>query len=410
MYDSTLHAKTLARQYRKSDFQPGLLYIPVGDKDLGVQNAVALAKTGFQNLALHSSRIHGKDVYQHRSIEQALIIRHISENLRRITGVKQSDRQMILKGIAQVGASGLAFTVLKLDIRSFYETIDINPILQKLTGDPAFSRQSVGLLSSFFQALRRRQIFGLPRGLGLSATLAEYAMRPFDNAISAQSGVWYYSRFVDDVLLVLAPNINVDEVLENAKAQLPQGLALSRNKTKSYQFSSNVSGADIEEHAFTYLGYRVSIGRIVRQTDNRLRRTVTLDVAASKVKKIKTRVARSLHAFNSNGNFNDLLQRLQLLTSNYGLEDYDTGQMRYVGVRYNYSLIGLPSAALADLDRYLLNALTNTHPNNRIRPQLSASQRRKLTSLTFTTGFEDNRFFTFSPERIASLARCWVHA
>ncbi|MDE0947582.1 MAG: hypothetical protein OSA39_12195, partial [Sphingobium sp.] len=90
MYDSTLHAKTLARQYRKSDFQPGLLYIPVGDKEVGVQGAVALAQNGFQHLALHRSRIGGKNVYQHRSIEQALIIRHISENLRRITGVKQS--------------------------------------------------------------------------------------------------------------------------------------------------------------------------------------------------------------------------------------------------------------------------------------------------------------------------------
>jgi hypothetical protein len=410
MYDFTLHAKTLARQYRKSDFQPGLLYIPVSDKEIGVQRAVALTKSGFHHLALHRSRIGGKNVYQHRSIEQALIIRHISENLRRITGVKQSDRQMIVKGAAQICSSGLAFTIVKLDIKSFYETIHVTPILESLEGDAAFSRQSISLLSSFFEALVRRNIVGLPRGLGLSATLAEYAMRPFDRTISSLSGVWYYSRFVDDVLLVLAPSVSADEIRETAQHNLPEGLVLSRQKTSAYSFSSNVSAGGGEEHAFAYLGYQVSIGRIERQSDNRLKRIVKIDIANSKVRKIKTRIARSLHTFNSNGDYDDLLDRIRLLTSNYGLEDYDTGQTRYVGVRYNYPLIALPSPALSDLDKYLLNALTNTHPNNRIRPNLSASQRRRMTSLTFTSGFQENRFFTFSPERVGALARCWTHA
>lgn len=410
MYDFTLHAKTLARQYRKSDFQPGLLYIPVNDKALGVQRAVALTKSGFSHLALHRSCIGGKNVYQHRSIEQALIIRHISENLRRITGVKQSDRQMIVKGAAQICSSGLGFTLVKLDIKSFYETIAISPILQSLKDDAAFSRQSVSLLSSFFEALERRSIYGLPRGLGLSATLAEYAMRPFDRTISSLPGVWYYSRFVDDVLLVLAPSVSADEIRETAQRQLPRGLALSRQKTRTYSFSSNISAAGGVEHAFAYLGYRVNVGRIVRQSDNRLKRIVSIDIAASKVRKIKTRIARSLYTFNSNGDYDDLLDRIKLLTSNYGLEDYDTGQTRYVGVRYNYPLIGFPSSALSELDNYLLNALTNTHPNNRIRPNLDAWQRRKLTSLTFTSGFEENRFFSFSPERVGALARCWTHA
>lgn len=410
MYDSTLHAKTLARQYRKSDFQPGLLYIPVADKEAGVQRAVALARNGFQQLALYRSRIGGKDVYQHRAIEQALIIRHISDNLRRITGVKQSDRQMIVKGATQICSSGLSFTVVKLDIKSFYETIAIDPIIQSLKNDAAFSRQSVRLLSSFFEALERRQIYGLPRGLGISATLSEYAMRSFDRTISTQAGVWYYSRFVDDVLVVLAPGASADDLRETAQAHLPEGLTLSRKKTESYLFSSNVATTDGEEDAFTYLGYRLSIGRIVRHSDNRLRRTVALDLADSKVRKIKTRIARSLHAFNSGGDFDTLVARIQLLTSNYGLEDYDTGQTRYVGVRYNYPLIKLPSSALIDLDHYLISALTNTHPSNRIRPHLSAWQRRRLTGLSFTSGFEQNRFFTFSPDRVTSLARCWAHA
>jgi hypothetical protein len=234
---------------------------------------------------------------------------------------------MIVRGAVQIGSSGLSFTVMKLDIKSFYETITVEPIIQALKGDAAFSRQSVRLLSSFFEALERRQIYGLPRGLGLSATLAEYAMRPFDRTISTQAGVWYYSRFVDDVLVVLAPDTSADDLRETAQAHLPEGLTLSRNKTESYSFSSSVAATDGEEYAFNYLGYRVSIGRIVRQSDNRLKRTVALDIADSKVRKIKTRIARSLYTFNSDGDFDELLARIQLLTSNYGLEDYDTGQI-----------------------------------------------------------------------------------
>lgn len=411
MYDSTLHAKTISRQFRKSDFEPGILHVPATDKAATVQRAVNLCETGFPDASLFRSNLGGKYVYQHRSVEQALIVRHITENVRRVTGVRQSDRQDIIRSISRLAGQGLPFKALKLDIRSFYESVNVSHIISMLRSDAAFSRQCVNLLDSYFSALDAQNIVGLPRGLSLSATLAEYIMRRFDATLSAMSNVRYYSRFVDDIIVIVSADTNIETLKETAQALLPNGLSLSRSKSVSYVFGGNVSPVDrSEEGSIVFLGYEISVGRIYRDS-GRLRRDVRLDIAPSKVKKVKRRMAKALLSFNSGGDFDDLLDRFKMLTSNYGFTDYDTGQKRFSGIRYNYGLIRADqSIAIRDLDRFLLNSITNIHPSNRIRPTLTGAQRKKLLGLSFISGFETNRFFSFSDTDIARIARCWSHA
>jgi hypothetical protein len=411
MYDSTLHAKTIARQFRKSDFAPGILYVDQAGKDEAVRRALHLCQHGFPNAILYRSELGTKPVYQHRSIEQALVIRHISENLRRVTGVRQSDRQEIIRGVSRLAGQGTAFKAMKLDIRSFYESVDVEGVINLLKRDPAFSRQCVHLLKSFFDALDAQNIAGLPRGLAISATLAEYVMRPFDRAVSSLPGVRYYSRFVDDIIVVLSEECDTNDIKQTVQSRLPSGLVLSRSKSLPYSFSGFSGAANAsEEGAIVFLGYRIGVGRVQR-VGRDYERTVRLDIAPSKVRKIKTRISRSLLSFKSGGSFKDLLDRFKMITSNYSLVDFDSGQVRHVGIKYNYSLIdGESSDALNSFDRFLLNAITNTHPSNRIRPTLTPDQRRSLLGLTFRSGFEQNRFFSFSERDIQRITRCWSHA
>ncbi|WP_156679629.1 antiviral reverse transcriptase Drt3a [Sphingomonas profundi] len=411
MHDSTLHPKTIARQFRKSDFQPGVLYLQANEKGQAIERAMDICRTGFNRADLHRGHVGGKAVYQHRVIEQALIIRHISESLRRVTGVRQSDRQEIIKSLSRLAGQGLGFNALKLDIKSFYETVNVGEALETLRRDAAFSRQSIHLLQSFFDALAARQITGLPRGLAISATLAEYVMRPFDRAISQLPGVRFYSRFVDDMILILGEDVDPHQIKALAQSSLPSGLALSRSKCATEIFSpfSNQSSRS-EEAAIIFLGYRIGVGGVYR-IDNRFKRDVYLDIAPSKVRRIKRRLSRAFLSFNDGGPFSDLLDRVKMLTSNHGLKDYDSGQTRYVGLRYNYGLIDATgSAALNSLDRFLLNAVVNTHPSNRLKPILTGAQRKKILGLTFRAGFEDNRFFQFSDDDIRRIIRCWAHA
>jgi hypothetical protein len=133
-------------------------------------------------------------------------------------------------------SQGTTFKAIKLDIKSFYETVDTEYMTQSLRADSAFSRQSVNLLESFFDAIRRQSLPGLPRGLSISATLAEYVMRDFDEILESQNGVRFYSRFVDDVILILDQDVDTAEIMRVAQASLPSGLNLNRLKSKPYFF------------------------------------------------------------------------------------------------------------------------------------------------------------------------------
>ncbi|WP_327754382.1 antiviral reverse transcriptase Drt3a (plasmid) [Sphingobium sp. SJ10-10] len=412
MLDTTIHEKTISRQFRRSDFHDSSWGISVDDKDEIVSDALRTATTGFTTISLRRNSIGGKPIYRHAVLHEALLIRHISEGLRRITGVQQSDRKSIVKSLIALTSEGVPFTILKFDIKSFYETVDTDALVEKLRRDPAFSRQSIRLVESFFSALQSQGISGLPRGIGLSATLSEYLLRGFDHAISNFPGVRFYSRYVDDGIIVASDKVDADDLLSFVKNLLPTGLQLNRTKTKSYAFGPYVKGTpDTVEHNIKFLGYNLDINYIVRATDKRFSRKVHVDISDSKVLKIKRRICLSILNFNNGGNFNDLHNRIKLLTSNYGFVDDSTGQQRFSGIKYNYGLIDpTNSPQLAGLDRFLVNIITSKHPNNRIRPNLTTIERSRILGFGFSSGFLANRFFTFDEDTLKNLIGCWAHA
>lgn len=411
MLDSTIHSKTLVRHFRKADFRSPLWSIGPGDKEAVVSEAKQIAVDGFKTVSLKRNTIGNKPVYRQASLAEALLTRHVSDSIRRITSVRQSDRNAIVKSLVQLCSEGIPFNVVKMDIKSFYESVDVQEIILALKTDAAFSRQSVFVLESFFASLARQQVTGLPRGIGLSATLAEYVMRNFDRKIGGHTGVRYYSRYVDDSIAVTSIDVDPEELIGTANSLLPRGLQLNRSKTKPFSLGAstrNTNGA--LEQTIKFLGYEIFVHQIC-SVEKRLQREVRVDIAKSKVARIKRRLAKSFLEFNSHGRFDDLLLRVKLLTSNFGYVDQASGMQRYVGLRYNYGLINPEeSASLSSLDRFLRNALMSPHPNNRIRPHLSRAQRHQLLGLSFSSGFKSNRFFTFEQDQIERLISCWSHA
>jgi hypothetical protein len=411
MFDSTLHAKTIARQFRKADFHSRLWQVTPADKPHIITSAVEIASTGFHGVALRVSQQGGKPVYQHTSLSEALLVRHVSESVRRITRVRQSDRQSIIRSILALATEGVPFKIFKMDIKSFYESVNVEQVLSSLSSDAIFSRQSIKILESLFAALGRQGIAGLPRGIGLSATLAEYTMRKFDATVAALPGVRFYNRYVDDAIFVTADYVDLAQLRCFVEETLPSGLSLNNAKTKGFEFLPYTkANTGCREHKITFLGYEIDIGEAVKIGKNVGRRVVA-DISEKKVQKIKRRLAKALLAYNNGGPFADLHLRIKLLTSNYGFVDTATGQQRFSGLRYNYGLIDAQSsAAIQGLDRYLTNVITSTHPGNRIRPHLSHSEQHSLLGLRFESGFTTNRFFSFSYDELKSAIGCWSHA
>lgn len=411
MFDSTIHAQTISRHFRKSDFSSSLWASTVDDKEEVVAEAVRIAENGFSSVAIRKNTLGGKYVYRQSSLSQSLLTRHVSDSVRRITKVHQSDRQSIIKSIVRLSSEGIPYKILKIDVKSFYESIDTSSIVSSLKADAAFSRQSIFVLESFFENLGIQHIDGLPRGVGLSATLAEYAMRAFDRAISSQHGVRYYSRYVDDAIAVLAYGVDAQEILEIGARHLPTGTEYNRRKTKIFDFKPFVRGSTgLIEHKISFLGYEIAIHEAASER-NRCYRAVHTDIAEKKISRMKMRLSKTFLKFKDDRNFDDLIDRIKILTGNHGFLDEATGMQRYAGLRYNYNLIDPSrSSALLSLDQFYVNTLMSKHPNNRIRPNISLLQRKRMLGLGFKKGFMENTFFSFEEDRLKKLIGCWAHA
>lgn len=412
MYDPTIHSRTVGRHVRKSDFAKNYsLRDPVIFQQM-IRRSVSIGLTGFTSISIRVNSVGGKSIYQQTDIAETLVARHITSNIKRVTRVKQDDRQFIVTCMKSMLSEGVSFRVYKFDIASFYESVDVKKVCKRLEDDIAFSGQSIRALRSLMEQLAIAGVSGLPRGMAISATLAEYLLRDFDNIVSNQSEVWFFARFVDDIVLITSGNEDGGAFRQRVEGWLPDELCFNK-KTAILNFSAyKKTNTSAQENLFPFLGYQFSVGMSYRNNNlDKIQRNTWLDIAPSKVSKIKSRIARSLIDYSENGNFDLLLLRTRLLTSNFRFYDKSRDKVRTSGIYFNYPLICPDrSTALPSLDRYLLNVITSPHPKNRLRPAVNNGQRRELLNLSFYDGFKNKRFFHFTPTQLSALTACWTYA
>ena len=107
MYDPTMHTRTLARQIIRADFMRDKgLYSTQYRLDV-IEASVLLAESGFNSLDIMTNTLRGKNVYQLSNLSELLIIRHITQSVRRITKVKQDSLPFIIECMRSLFAEGV---------------------------------------------------------------------------------------------------------------------------------------------------------------------------------------------------------------------------------------------------------------------------------------------------------------
>lgn len=412
MFDGSIHSKTVARQFRPFDFVDEPLLLDEAFKKQVINDAVQIGIQGFIGLQISKSSLKSKMIYKLDSYPALLVTRHIAANVKRITGVKQDNRQFIIECLHSLLREGIPFRAYRLDIKNFYESVDGEQAVDALRLNEGFSGQSAFALQSFFSELKKQGVPGLPRGLGLSATLSEYVLRGFDKNVSNRDEVWFYVRFVDDIFIITSGREDRANFEKGLAADLPHGLEFNSEKHSVMDFEPFNKNQDGVEHTFSYLGYQFEVSRVIREKGGKtLSRDVAIDIAPSKVRKLKTRIVRTLIAFKSDGNYELLRARVRLLTGNFNFVDRQSGVRRVSGIYYNYPMTDLEhSVSLPALDRFLRNSLASPHPGNKWRPPLTKLQKRELLQLSFSDGFRSKRFYSFGPSTLAKLVACWRYA
>lgn len=315
-------------------------------------------------------QVRGKQTYTlGRNNAEGYFYQHLlCRYLKKAHSIRANSRDEIVQGLIVTLRDQLPGVIYRTDVKSFYESIPHRYIREIALNTPLTAPHTADAIDSFLvehQNLTGR-IAGLPRGVALSATLAEVAMQEVDRSLATIPGTTYYSRFVDDIIIVIRGTCidensirsRVDSVLETA------GCAINPEKTKFTKISSK---GEFEE-PIQYLGYEISRG-------------LTVTLSKARFNRLQERINRSYDLyFESPKKSVDqglLLERLHFLAANYRLAP----PMKHIlgGIFYNNKLI-TTSDQLDQLDEIM-------HNNVRMHT-LPESLKRSIEKISIKSGWD----------------------
>ena len=332
------------------------------------------------------------------NIENELILRKINDNIKKLYKDTQNNRNFIIKQLIALLNETTPMMILKTDINSFYESIQRKKILEKLSADQILSYNTTELLSIFFNHPFNKPNKGLPRGVNISATLSELYMRRFDKWIRSHNGVYYYARYVDDIIIFFNNKKNMVLVRNSLYEKLNDGLSINHRKTDFFD------GNDISDtKPLQFLGYQFTSRKVKRK------KTVNIAIAQKKINKIKTRIVKSFLEYIKTKDFDLLEQRVKFLTGNHVVRKSHSGSVLKSGIYYSYSKI-TDQMPLNELNIFY-HKILNSHKGSfgsKITSELNFSKKQKLTKYSFRHGFNKKVSYNFQDKALVKIQKCWL--
>ncbi|WP_417227903.1 antiviral reverse transcriptase Drt3a [Amphritea sp.] len=339
------------------------------------------------------NQIAGKDVFTiGKSVESVFVTRHLHNIIRSTYNIKQSHRDLIVSRVKSVCLDKSPKYIIKADVKNFYESIEHELIIKKLHASTRLSvlpkRILTQLLRSYAKLVGCDK--GLPRGVGLSAYLSEVYMKDLDDELVNNPDLTFYSRYVDDLILIYSPDIIknksfylqiVDEAVDRKKLQL-------NNKTKKIDLTVG------KAQEFEYLGYRFSF----KDKDVKIR------LSSKRVDKYKDRINQAFDNYFKKCKYNPdekadlLIDKIRFLTGNTRL--LHAKSKAFTGVYFNNMYIN-DISDLEEIDKYLKNKLLAI-TDQRLR--------RRLDKFSFIEGFKNKVFRSFTTADLKNITRGWKDA
>lgn len=383
----------------------------------------------FKFESISTAQIKNKKIVRTKSIKEILILRKLNDNLKRIYGAKQSNRREITKQVYTLLQEINPIHIIRLDIKSFYESIKLDAVLEPIFEETLLSPTSKKIVKAI---LRDPSIPDhIPRGLNISSTLTEIYMRDFDSAIRSLSGGYYYARYVDDIIIFAYKNITTGS--ERAiKSSLPTGLNTHKKKSKYHpiicrcllncECSNNCkcrASCTCEPDApknitLDYLGYNFTFSDIPKNSkkeDRKKPKKINVSLAERKVNRIKTRTILALLDHCKKPNYQLLKDRIHFLTGNCEFSIKGDFKIRS-GIFYNYPLLSADDPALLDLTNFLRKSVHSKRGSlgRALSKSLSNAERSQLGRLSFRSGFKNKITYKVSEEKLSAIKECWKNA
>ncbi|MFA5957673.1 MAG: antiviral reverse transcriptase Drt3a [Hyphomicrobium sp.] len=335
----------------------------------------------------------GKTVYViDGSAETFFAIKQLQSNLHKLYGVKQSNRHDQVSRVRDTISGNYPYELVRTDIADFYESIDRKALVDQLETDQLLSASSKKYLRQVLDAYGKLAgtPTGIPRGVGISAYLAEFYIRHVDRDIKRIPGIVLYCRYVDDIVAIFArPPVGLIPVsYERSISDIFAQYSLRCNARKTTSFDFSNPGAI----KFEYLGYRFLKGQ-----------KLEISPSSKKIRKYKMRLNAAfdhyakLRHLRPRRSFRDLVARIKFLTGNTRLVNSKASAV--TGIYYSNSAANEISSFVL-LDKILTRRLGDLK---------SGRLKKRLKPYRFKKGFEERRFHHFSTKELKMIVEAWQH-
>lgn len=332
------------------------------------------------------------------------IIHHkINKILQESFNIKNTNRRILCKQIFASLEDSSPYNILKIDIKDFFESINISELKNIINTNEKISPHIKYLIYYYLDFFESDlKLTGIPRGIQLSSTLCNLYLKNFDDSVKKINEVFYYCRYVDDIFIIYNPSEKPSEFQKKISSLLPKGCNFNSTKTKNLELKKGAPG---KFETIDYLGYNF---KIKNNIENKRFRNVEVSISENKINKIKKRICRSFIDFYKNNNMRLLIQRINYLSSNTKIFSTNQNKRVLIGIYYNYNLINT-NLQLKELDRFtrILVLKPNIIMRSSILKPISSKHKKHLLSCSFEKCVLEKRFKYFNPQTLSLLKKCW---
>lgn len=350
----------------------------------------AVSQDNFSFKDINKKVINKKDIYFTENVNEYFAVKKLNHTLGRIYQVKQSNRNEILKQFIDIVSDGSEYQIIRADIKDFFGTIRRKKLISKIKEDSLLGSQMIRKLNSLDVFLTSKGCEGLPRGLSISSTLSELYLRKLDYKMKSHPDVYFYSRYVDDIIIVCLGNLeNIEDTLKKSLDEI--GLVVN----EKYQ----VLQSNRIKTEFDYLGVKFKF-------DND---QIQLLLSSNKVNTIKSRIVYSILDYKKNKNDELLIDRIKFLTRNHKIHTKSESNNLKAGIYYNNQFIN-KYYQLNELDSFLRKSMTAKKGSlSKVTRTIPSNVVSECMRQSFFDGYIKKNVFCFSNSKASEIVRCWKY-
>lgn len=254
-----------------------------------------------------------RDIYSFDTLSAENIICHyIKRQVDKVFKIKYASRSKIINGLFNtlpVIKDMNDFVIIRADFKSFFDSVLTKHVYDKYIRCSMLPRGDKDILEQYISQFKYCYA-----GLCMSNGMTEIVCRDFDKHMRAKLekyGVFFYERYVDDMLIMLNSYIPKDAFIEIAEETIAEVFGECPVRlNKSNDKFSYVSMRNIQPtQTFNFLGYEFKI------LVNAGKLSFEYGIAEKKRKKYENIIERAFINYRDTGNEELLRQRIKLFSS-----------------------------------------------------------------------------------------------